>query len=219
MAAMVELGDEPARCVAATLALLPLLRRGDHPRIVDVSSEGGPISEMTGGTPAYSVSKGALNALTRLLAGELGSFRVNVVCPGWVATDMGGPGGEPVAIGARRVTWGVDVADDGPTGGFWRDGRAALVSLVRQAWGERPPTTGPPAGSGATGEPPLVSLVRQAWGERPPTRTRRGADDPAVEDAVAGDYRTRLPDARPCDVGCARAGDSCTRGGPLRSTI
>jgi NAD(P)-dependent dehydrogenase (short-subunit alcohol dehydrogenase family) len=107
-----------------TLELLPLLRRSDHPRIVDVSSEGGSITEMTGGTPAYSVSKAALNALTRLLAGELRAFRVNAVCPGWVATDMGGPGGEPVAIGARRVIWGLDVADDGPTGGFWRDGRA-----------------------------------------------------------------------------------------------
>jgi len=107
-----------------TLALLPLLRRSDHPRIVDVSSEGGSITEMTGGTPAYSISKAALNALTRLLAGELTSFRVNAVCPGWVATDMGGPRGEPVAIGARRVIWGLDVADDGPTGGFWRDGRA-----------------------------------------------------------------------------------------------
>jgi len=36
-----------------------------------VSSEGGSISVMTGGSPAYSVSKAALNALTRLLAAEL----------------------------------------------------------------------------------------------------------------------------------------------------
>lgn len=105
-------------------ALLPLLRRSPHPRIVNVSSEGGSISEMTGGTPAYSVSKAALNALTRLLAGELRRDRilVNAVCPGWTATDMGG-GGRPVAGGAASVVWAVTLPDDGPTGGFFRDGK------------------------------------------------------------------------------------------------
>ena len=74
-----------------TQAFLPLLRRSPHARIVNVSSEGGSISEMTGGTPAYSVSKAALNALTRLLAGELRAdgILVNAVCPGWTDTDMG----------------------------------------------------------------------------------------------------------------------------------
>jgi NAD(P)-dependent dehydrogenase (short-subunit alcohol dehydrogenase family) len=47
---------------------------------------------------------------------------VNAVCPGWVATDMGGPGGRPVADGAASVLWAVDLPDDGPTGGFYRDG-------------------------------------------------------------------------------------------------
>jgi NAD(P)-dependent dehydrogenase (short-subunit alcohol dehydrogenase family) len=108
-----------------TIALLPLLRRSRHPRIVNVSSEGGSISEMTGGTPAYSVSKAGLNALTRLLAGELRSGRilVNAVCPGWTATDMGGGGGRPVAGGAASVMWAVLLPDDGPTGTFSRDGR------------------------------------------------------------------------------------------------
>ena len=44
----------------------------------------------------------------------------------WVATDMGGPGGRPVAEGAARVLWAVDLPDDGPTGGFYRDGRPVL---------------------------------------------------------------------------------------------
>jgi len=108
-----------------TQALLPLLVRGAHPRIVNVSSEAGSIGEMTGGTPAYSVSKAALNALTRLLAGELRHQRVlvNAVCPGWTATDMGGGGGRPVAEGAASVVWAALLPDDGPTGGFFRDGR------------------------------------------------------------------------------------------------
>jgi hypothetical protein len=48
---------------------------------------------------------------------------VNSVCPGWVATDMGGPGGRPVEDGAASVMWAVLLPDDGPTGGFFRDGR------------------------------------------------------------------------------------------------
>jgi NAD(P)-dependent dehydrogenase (short-subunit alcohol dehydrogenase family) len=109
----------------ATLAFLPLLRSSAHPRVVMVSSEGGSLASMGGGTPAYSVSKAALNALTRVLAGDLrrDGVLVNAVCPGWTATDMGGPGGRPVADGARSVLWAVDLLDGGPTGTFTRDGQ------------------------------------------------------------------------------------------------
>jgi NAD(P)-dependent dehydrogenase (short-subunit alcohol dehydrogenase family) len=48
---------------------------------------------------------------------------VNAVCPGWVATDMGGSGGQPVADGATGIVWAATLPDDGPTGGFFRDGR------------------------------------------------------------------------------------------------
>jgi NAD(P)-dependent dehydrogenase (short-subunit alcohol dehydrogenase family) len=108
-----------------TLAFLPLLRASAHGRIVNVSSEGGSLTSMSGGTPAYSVSKAALNALTRVLAAELRAERilVNAVCPGWTATDMGGRGGRPVRDGAASVVWAVTLPDDGPTGGFFRDGR------------------------------------------------------------------------------------------------
>jgi NAD(P)-dependent dehydrogenase (short-subunit alcohol dehydrogenase family) len=105
------------------IALLPGLQRSDRARIVNVSSGSGQLSDMGGGTPAYRVSKTALNALTRMLAAELPRARVNSVCPGWVATDMGGAGGRPVAEGAASVIWAIDVPDDGPTGGFFRDGR------------------------------------------------------------------------------------------------
>lgn len=106
-------------------AFLPLLRASEHPRIVNVSSEAGSLASMGGGTPAYAVTKAALNALTRMLAAELRGERilVNAVCPGWVATDMGGPGGRPVAEGAASVVWAAVLPDNGPTGGFFRDGR------------------------------------------------------------------------------------------------
>ena len=79
---------------------------------------------MEGGTPAYSVSKAALNALTRMLASELKDrgILVNSICPGWTATDMGG-GGRPVEEGAAGVVWAVTLPDTGPTGGFFRDGK------------------------------------------------------------------------------------------------
>jgi NAD(P)-dependent dehydrogenase (short-subunit alcohol dehydrogenase family) len=104
---------------------LPLLRHSDHPRIVNVSSEAASLASMGGGTPAYSASKVALNALTRMLASDLrrDAILVNAVCPGWVATDMGGPGGRPVAEGAASVVWAATLPDSGPTGGFFRDGR------------------------------------------------------------------------------------------------
>lgn len=106
-------------------AFLPMLRKSQHGRIVNVSSEAGSLASMGGGTPAYSMSKAALNALTRMLAAELRSSHilVNAVCPGWVATDMGGSGGRPVHEGAASVVWAATLPDDGPTGGFFRDGK------------------------------------------------------------------------------------------------
>ncbi|WP_406378137.1 SDR family NAD(P)-dependent oxidoreductase [Streptomyces sp. NBC_00197] len=108
-----------------TRALLPQLRASAHPRVVNVSSEAASLTSMGGGTPAYSASKVALNALTRMFAAELRSdgILVNAVCPGWVATDMGGAGGRPVEEGAAGVLWAATLPDDGPTGGFFRDGR------------------------------------------------------------------------------------------------
>ncbi|TDP92073.1 SDR family NAD(P)-dependent oxidoreductase [Labedaea rhizosphaerae] len=106
-------------------ALVPLLRKGTSPRIVNVSSEAGSMAAIGSSAPAYAVSKVALNAVTRGLAADLRRHRilVNAVCPGWIATDMGGPGGAPVAEGAASVLWAVDLPDDGPTGGFFRHGR------------------------------------------------------------------------------------------------
>jgi NAD(P)-dependent dehydrogenase (short-subunit alcohol dehydrogenase family) len=110
-----------------TQALLPLLRRSPRPRIVNVSSEGGSIALMNGGRPAYSVSKAALNALTKLLAGELyrDGILVNAVCPGWMPNDGSRPGGRSrtFAQGAASVVWAATLPNGGPTGTFTRDGR------------------------------------------------------------------------------------------------
>lgn len=107
------------------LGLLPLLRRSAHGRIVNVSSGAGALTDMGGGLPAYKLSKASLNALTRMWAAELAGdhILVNAVCPGWVATDMGGDGGRPVAEGAAGIVWAATLPDDGPTGGFFRDRR------------------------------------------------------------------------------------------------
>jgi NAD(P)-dependent dehydrogenase (short-subunit alcohol dehydrogenase family) len=108
-----------------TLAVIPFMRRNRWGRIVNVSSQGGSLASMGGGTPAYSVSKAALNALTRIIAAEVrrNGILVNSICPGWVATDMGGRGGRPVTEGAASIMWAVLLDDDGPSGGFFRDGR------------------------------------------------------------------------------------------------
>jgi NAD(P)-dependent dehydrogenase (short-subunit alcohol dehydrogenase family) len=109
-----------------TQALLPLLRSSPRPRVVNVSSEGGSIALMSGGRPAYSVSKAALNALTRMLAGELyrDGILVNAVCPGWTASDGGrSSGARSAAQGAASVVWAVTLPNGGPTGTFTRDGR------------------------------------------------------------------------------------------------
>lgn len=108
-----------------TQALLPLLRSSTRPRIVNVSSEGGSIARISGGRPAYTVSKAALNALTRMLAAELyrDGILVNAVCPGWTAQEGGNAGGRTAAQGAASVVWAVTIPNGGPTGTFTRDGR------------------------------------------------------------------------------------------------
>ena len=108
------------------IALLPLLRASPHPRIVNVSSGMGGVAEMGGWSPGYRVSKASLNAMTRILSTELAGegFKVNSACPGFVATDMGAPMGaqKSVEAGASGIVWLAQLPDDGPTGGFFRDG-------------------------------------------------------------------------------------------------
>jgi NAD(P)-dependent dehydrogenase (short-subunit alcohol dehydrogenase family) len=73
---------------------------------------------------AYRVSKIGLNALTRVLARLHPTMKINAVCPGWVRTDMGGrAASRDVREGAASIVWAATLGADGPTGGFFRDGR------------------------------------------------------------------------------------------------
>ncbi|HCB13794.1 MAG TPA: short-chain dehydrogenase [Gammaproteobacteria bacterium] len=106
--------------------LAPLMKQQHYGRIVNVSSGMGQLSDMEGKSPAYRISKTALNALTRILAAETQGYNilVNSVCPGWVRTDMGGSGAErTVEEGASGIVWAATLPDNGPTGGFFRDGQ------------------------------------------------------------------------------------------------
>lgn len=107
--------------------LVPLMQRGHYGRIVNLSSGLGQLAEMGAGTPAYRLSKAALNALTRTLAAELSGTNVlvNAMCPGWVRTDMGGPHAlRSVEQGAETAIWLATLPDGGPTGLFFRDRKA-----------------------------------------------------------------------------------------------
>jgi NAD(P)-dependent dehydrogenase (short-subunit alcohol dehydrogenase family) len=108
------------------LAVAAIPSMGPGARIVNVSSGAGSLETMDASMPAYNVSKAALNAITRVLAADLRSdgILVNSVCPGWVRTDMGGAGASrSVQDGAASVLWAARLGSDGPTGGFFRDGR------------------------------------------------------------------------------------------------
>jgi NAD(P)-dependent dehydrogenase (short-subunit alcohol dehydrogenase family) len=103
---------------------LPLMRRNGYGRIVNLSSGMGQLSDMGGHSPAYRVSKTALNALTRILTAELEdeNVLVNSCCPGWVRSDMGGPNApRSLEEGADTAVWLATLPDEGPRGGFFRD--------------------------------------------------------------------------------------------------
>ncbi|HUB50702.1 MAG TPA: SDR family oxidoreductase [Terracidiphilus sp.] len=120
--------------VAATSALLPLLRKSEAGRIVNLSSILGSLTlQADPGSPiyhaksfAYDASKSALNAFTIHLAYELRDtkIKVNSAHPGWVKTDMGGPQAPmELAEGAKTAIALATLGEDGPTGGYFHLGQ------------------------------------------------------------------------------------------------
>jgi NAD(P)-dependent dehydrogenase (short-subunit alcohol dehydrogenase family) len=108
-----------------TQAFLPLLRKSKEARVVNVSSGAGSLNDMSTYAPAYSISKAALNAVTRQLSSALSGIPVNSVCPGWVRTDMGGKEApRSVEQGADTIVWLAAEAPRSITGQFLRDRKA-----------------------------------------------------------------------------------------------
>lgn len=105
-------------------ALGPLMR--DNGRVVNVSSGMGALKDMDSRVLGYRMSKTALNTITRVFSRELESknIKVNSVCPGWVQTEMGGENARrTIAEGAASILWAARLGPDGPSGGFFRDGK------------------------------------------------------------------------------------------------
>ena len=104
--------------------VVPLMAKLRYGRIVNISSGLGQLQKMGEGSPAYRVSKAALNALTRTLAAEVAGsgILVNSMSPGWVRTDMGGEEApRSVAEGAETAVWLSLLPSNGPSGQFFRD--------------------------------------------------------------------------------------------------
>jgi NAD(P)-dependent dehydrogenase (short-subunit alcohol dehydrogenase family) len=119
--------------IATTQATLPLLRKSDAGRIVNLSSilgsihlhatPGSPIYDMK--MPAYNVSKSAVNAFTVQLAYELKDtpMKVNAAHPGWVKTEMGGEGATmEISDGAKTSVALATIGADGPNGAYMHMG-------------------------------------------------------------------------------------------------
>lgn len=103
---------------------VPLMLKQNYGRVVTVSSGSGQLADLGSDTPAYGMSKTALNALTLMLARRVKgrNILVNAVCPGWVRTEMGGPyAPRSVEEGADTIVWLATLPDSGPNGGFFRD--------------------------------------------------------------------------------------------------
>jgi len=118
--------------IALTQAMLPLLRKSKHGRVVNVSSSLGSLTLSSDpNSPfadfvalGYNTSKSALNAMTIQFAKELKDtpIKVNAICPGYCATDINGNSGpRSAAQGAVAAIRYATIGDDGPSGGYFNE--------------------------------------------------------------------------------------------------
>jgi len=126
-----------------TQQLVPLLKKSRRGRIVNLGTQVASLNQLADPNsplredicPAYQTSKTALNAMTLVFAKELKEFgiKINSVCPGWVMTDMGhddlpdyGDAVRPMSPqeAVEKLIWLTELPDDGPTGGFFSEGRS-----------------------------------------------------------------------------------------------
>ena len=118
--------------ISLTQKLLPLIRKSDAGRIVNVSTilssltlhsaKDSPISPAK--EFAYNASKTALNAFTIHLANELKdtNIKVNSGHPGWVKTELGGPKAPVEVEDSYKTSLRLaTLNDDGPTGGLFHE--------------------------------------------------------------------------------------------------
>jgi len=118
--------------VALIQAMLPLLKKSKHGRIVNVSSSLGSLTLSSDPKSpfadfvalGYNTSKSALNSMTIQFAKELKDtpIKVNAICPGYCATDINGNSGPRTAAqGAMAAIEYATIGPDGPTGGYFND--------------------------------------------------------------------------------------------------
>lgn len=118
--------------IAATKAFLPLVKKSESGRIVNVSSGLGSLAqnsdpnwEFSAVKPlAYNSSKAALNMFTVILAAQLKDtkIKVNAADPGYTATDLNqNSGPKTVEQGASIIFDLATLPDDGATGGYFDD--------------------------------------------------------------------------------------------------
>jgi len=107
---------------------LPFLEKSKEGRIINLTSELGSLAHMQDHSPGYSISKTALNAVTRQFAACLmgKNIAVNSISPGWVKTEMGGEGAtRSVEEAAADILWLATESPLNETGKYWKNRQAA----------------------------------------------------------------------------------------------
>ncbi len=110
--------------ICVTQAFLPLLEKASAARIINVSSGYGELDGLSADVPGYCLSKLALNGATIMLADALRpkGIAIYAMCPGWVRTDMGGPGASrSPEQGADTAIWLATEASINKSGKYFRD--------------------------------------------------------------------------------------------------